>query len=127
MKRPLKRIVLGEGRQLIAMALIHPDPVALLAGWPADLQRQDKVTYDLYRRKFPDLERIPIIGRGSDDTFSIERALDAQPDIAILSGGYGRPHARARWCNGLKPPASRSCSSISLRIRSTTPFPACGC
>lgn len=29
-KRPLKRIVLGEGRQLIAMALIHPDPVALL-------------------------------------------------------------------------------------------------
>jgi iron complex transport system substrate-binding protein len=93
-KRPLKRIVLGEGRQLIAMALIHPDPVALLAGWPADLQRQDKVTYDLYRRKFPDLERIPIIGRGSEDTFSIERALDAQPDIAILSGGYG-PSSRS--------------------------------
>jgi iron complex transport system substrate-binding protein len=92
--RPLKRVVLGEGRQLLALALIHPDPVALLAGWPADLQRQDKATYELYRRKFPDLERVPIIGRGSEDTFSIEQALSVQPDIAILSGGYG-PSARS--------------------------------
>jgi iron complex transport system substrate-binding protein len=88
-RRPLRRVVLGEGRQLLALALIHPDPVSLLAGWPADLQRQDKVTYGLYRRKFPDLERVPIIGRGSADTFSIEGALSVQPDIAILSGGYG--------------------------------------
>ena len=88
-KRPLQRIVLGEGRQLLALALLHPDPVSLLAGWPADLQRQDKVTYDLYRRRFPDIERTPILGRGSEESFSIEQALATQPDIAILSGGYG--------------------------------------
>lgn len=88
-KRPVKHIVLGEGRQLLALALLHPDPVSIMAGWPADLQRQDKVTYDLYRKRFPGLDQVPIIGRGSADTFSIEQALAAQPDLAILSGGYG--------------------------------------
>ncbi|WP_246662861.1 ABC transporter substrate-binding protein [Pseudolabrys sp. FHR47] len=88
-KRPVKHVILGEGRQLLALALLHPDPVSILAGWPADLQRQDKVTYDLYRQRFPGLDRVPIIGRGSADTFSIEQALAVQPDLAILSGGYG--------------------------------------
>lgn len=44
-KRPIKRILLGEGRQLLTLSLIHPDPVSLLAGWPADLIRQDATTY----------------------------------------------------------------------------------
>ncbi len=88
-KRPVKRIVLGEGRQLLTLALLHPDPVSILAGWPGDLQRQDKTTYNLYRARFPGLDRVPIVGRGSADTFSIEQALAAEPDIAILSGGYG--------------------------------------
>lgn len=88
-KRPVKRIVLGEGRQLLTLALLRPDPVSILAGWPGDLKRQDKTTYNLYRARFPGLDHVPIIGRGSADTFSIEQALAAQPDIAILSGGYG--------------------------------------
>jgi len=88
-KRPVKRVILGEGRQLLALALLHPDPVSIMAGWPGDLQRQDTVTYDLYRKRFPGLDQVPIIGRGSADTFSIEQALAAQPDLAILSGGYG--------------------------------------
>ncbi len=88
-KRPVKRIVLGEGRQILALSLIHPDPVSLLAGWPGDLPRQDKTTYERYRQKFPAIADIPLVGRGSADTFSIEQALAVQPDVAILSGGYG--------------------------------------
>ncbi|RAI38689.1 ABC transporter substrate-binding protein [Rhodoplanes roseus] len=87
--RPVKRIVLGEGRQLMTLALVHPDPVSLLAGWPGDLIRQDKVTYGRYREKFPAIDGIPIVGRGSEESFSIEQALATAPDVAILSGGYG--------------------------------------
>lgn len=88
-ERPAKRIILGEGRQLLALALLHPDPVSMLAGWPGDLKRQDEATYELYRKRFPGLDAVPLIGRGSVDTFSIEQALAAAPDVAILSGGYG--------------------------------------
>ncbi len=94
LERPAKRVVLGEGRQLLALALLHPDPVSLLAGWPGDLSRQDKVTYEAYRQKFPAIDSIPILGRGTEDTFSIEQALAVKPDIAILSGGYG-PSAKS--------------------------------
>lgn len=88
-ERPVKRILLGEGRQLLALSLIHPDPVSLLAGWPADLMRQDETTYARYRDKFPGIENVPLVGQGSLDTFSIEQALAAEPDVAVFSGGYG--------------------------------------
>lgn len=88
-QRPVKRILLGEGRLLLALSLLHPDPASLLAGWPADLIRQDAATYARYRAKFPGLDAIPIVGQGSPDTFSVEQALAVHPDIAIFSGGYG--------------------------------------
>ncbi|MFL9824309.1 ABC transporter substrate-binding protein [Rhodoplanes sp. SY1] len=93
--RPVKRIVLGEGRQLITLSLVHPDPVSLLAGWPGDLVRQDKVTYGRYLERFPAIADVPIVGRGSEETFSIEQALATSPDLAILSGGYG-PSLRSK-------------------------------
>ncbi|ALK10893.1 ABC transporter substrate-binding protein [Blastochloris viridis] len=93
--RPVRRIVLGEGRHLLAMALVHPDPVSLLAGWPADLKRQDTVTYGLYRDKFPAIDAVPIIGHGTAESFSVEQALASEPDLAIFSGGYG-PSARSQ-------------------------------
>lgn len=88
-ERPIKRILLGEGRQLLALALLHPDPVALLAGWPGDLPRQDPKTYASYRAKYPQLENVAIVGRGTADTFSVEQSLAVKPDVAIFSGGYG--------------------------------------
>lgn len=88
-KRPVKRVLLGEGRQLLALSLIHPDPVSLLAGWPGDLMKQDQTTYGLYRAKFPAIDKVPVVGLGTQDTFSIEQALAVAPDVAIFSGGYG--------------------------------------
>jgi iron complex transport system substrate-binding protein len=94
LQQPAKRILLGEGRQLLALALLHPEPVALLAGWPADLSRQDPTTYARYRAKFPKIDEVTIVGRGTADTFSVEQSLALQPDIAIFSGGYG-PSSRS--------------------------------
>jgi iron complex transport system substrate-binding protein len=88
-ERPVKRVLLGEGRQLLALSLIHPDPVSVLAGWPADLVHQDATTYGRYRDRFPGIEKVPFVGQGTADTFSIEQALAVEPDVAIFSGGYG--------------------------------------
>jgi iron complex transport system substrate-binding protein len=86
---PVKRILLGEGRQLLALAVLHPDPASLLAAWSADMRRQDKGLYEQYRAKFPALDQVPFVSRGSPDTFSVEQALAAAPQVAILSGGFG--------------------------------------
>jgi iron complex transport system substrate-binding protein len=82
---PATRILLAQGRHLPALALIHPDPVSILAGWQSDMHRQDAATYELFRRKFPALDSVPVVGDGIPENFSIERALALRPDVAILS------------------------------------------
>ena len=34
---PAKRVILGEGRQLVTLSLLVPEPVDILAGWQATL------------------------------------------------------------------------------------------
>jgi len=88
-KRPVKRILLGEGRQLMALSLIHSDPVSVLAGWQGDFIHQDPTTYGRYRERFPGIEKVPVVGGGHVETFSVEQALAVAPDVAVFSGGYG--------------------------------------
>lgn len=85
---PAKRILLAEGRQIIAISLIHPDPVGVLAGWLGDMRRSDPKTYELYRTKFSAIESVPILGMGNDGSFSVERAIAAKPDVAVLGMGF---------------------------------------
>jgi len=93
-KLPVRHVVLGEGRQLTALALLHPDPVSLVAGWLGDLKRLDSKTYELFRSKNPAIDKIPLIGITNESTFSVERTLSIRPDVAIFSGGHG-PSARS--------------------------------
>lgn len=89
LKAPAKRIVLAEGRQLVALALLDRNPVALLAGWSADLRRRDPATYGLVRSIFPKVDDVPLVGEGSEESFSVEKALSVAPDLVILSGRLG--------------------------------------
>jgi len=85
---PAQRIVLAEGRQIVALATIHPDPVSVLAAWQGDLRRSDRTTYALYRTKFPAIDAVPVLGSGGETTFSVERAIAARPDVAVLGLGF---------------------------------------
>lgn len=84
---PAQRIVLAEGRQIVALALIHPDPVSLLAGWLGDFRRNDSGSFALYRDKFPAIETLPVIGRGNDGTLSAEKIIALKPDLVVLGLG----------------------------------------
>ena len=84
-----RRLLLGDGHLLLALALVHPDPVSLLAGWQGDLIRHSPAIFDAYRKRSPDLAKVPVVGQASADSFSVEAAIATKPDLAILAGCYG--------------------------------------
>lgn len=81
---PAKRIILAQGRHMNALALVHPDPASLVIGWGGDL-KLDRSTYDLYRRRFPAVDRIADVSTGSFSSFSVEKAIALEPDLVVLS------------------------------------------
>ena len=78
-----KAILLGSGFNLVALSLIHPDPVSLLAGWASDMKGDNPEIYARFRQKFPKIEEVPIIGDGV--AVSLEAALSLKADLAILA------------------------------------------
>lgn len=86
LKAPAKRIVLGQGRQINALGLIHPDPVSILAGWGSDYRRQSPDTFARYQARFPAIEALPLVGDGATQGgFSFEQAITLAPDLMVLS------------------------------------------
>ncbi|KJZ66024.1 ABC transporter substrate-binding protein [Pseudomonas fluorescens] len=83
---PVRRVILGEGRQLyLVAALDTQNPIERIVGWRKDLIQSDPDTYGAYLRKFPDIAKIPTFGGFEDGTFDIEQAISQQPDVIILN------------------------------------------
>ncbi len=85
----VERIIIGEGRHLPALAILdRADPVARLVGMMGDYEAVDPISYQRYRERFPALDAVKRIGRNTRDTFSIEQAISAAPQVAVF-GLYG--------------------------------------
>ena len=83
---PVRRVILGEGRQLyLVAALDTQNPIARIVGWRKDLIQSDPDTYAAYLRKFPSIAKIPTFGGFEDGTFNIEQAISQRPDVIILN------------------------------------------
>lgn len=97
--RPLKvtlpagKMSIDDGRYLIALALIHPDPVSLLAAWSGDVNRISPEMYKAFVEKFPALETLPKTPSSAAD-FDVEAVLAAQPKVAVVSLGQGPTDAQ---------------------------------
>jgi iron complex transport system substrate-binding protein len=83
--RPPQRIVLTQARHVLAMALLHPDPVSLITGWGDDLRRMNPPDYATVRARFPQADAIPVIARGQAEGFSVEVLLANRPELVIAS------------------------------------------
>ncbi|MFM0737450.1 ABC transporter substrate-binding protein [Paraburkholderia xenovorans] len=85
------RILLGESRLLMAVALLEGQhPLARVVGWQGDLPTMDPQTFDAYAEKFPAIRQVPLIGKATEDSISDEKALSLKPDLAIFSiAGHG--------------------------------------
>jgi iron complex transport system substrate-binding protein len=85
-RTPVRRMILGEGRQLyLVAALDTADPLQRVVGWRNDLMQADPATYALYRERFPRLAALPQFGRIQDGSFDVERALALEPDVVVLN------------------------------------------
>lgn len=92
---PAKRVILGEGRQLTTLALLHPDPVSIVAGWTGDFKKSGGLLYEEYLKVFPAMADIPSIGSSGKETVSTEQIISLQPDLAIFGAGSHGPDARS--------------------------------
>ena len=93
---PAKRLLIDDGRFLIALALLHRDPVGVLAAWPHDINRIGARTYAAYRAKFPAIDALAKVA-SSAGAVSVEQVVAARPDLAVFSlGAQPSPEERAR-------------------------------
>lgn len=93
---PASRLLIDDGRFLVALALIHPDPVSVLAAWPRDINRIGKSTFEAYKAKFPAIDRLAKVA-SSAGALSVEQVVAARPDLAVFSlGSQPSPEERAR-------------------------------
>lgn len=86
LQAPAKRLLIDDGRFLVALALIQPDPVAVLAAWPRDINRLGTNTYEAYRAKFPAIDQLAKVA-SSAGSLSVEQVVAARPDLAVFSLG----------------------------------------
>ncbi len=95
--RPARKLLLGEGRFLIAISLLQPDnPLDRVAGMLNEFRQFDPTGFHRYAEAFPALETTPIFGQTSEDSVHLETALMMQPDAAIFGiSGHG-PQASSK-------------------------------
>ncbi len=86
--KPASRVLIDDGRFLMAMALIDPDPVRTLVAWPKDINRIGVRTHEQFRAKYPRLDSLTAIA-SSAATYSQEQVLRVRPEVAVFSMGQG--------------------------------------
>jgi iron complex transport system substrate-binding protein len=88
LRGPARRLLIDDGRYLLALALIHPDPISVVAAWPRDVNRLGNATYDKFVEKFPRVTSLAQVA-SSAATFSLEQAIAVNPDVAVFTLGQG--------------------------------------
>jgi len=88
LKKPAQRVVLAQARHFPVLALIHDDPASILAGWSDEFKTSFANDYADYLKAFPSLARVPVVGRHTPDTFSVESSLAQRPDLVILTAAF---------------------------------------
>lgn len=80
-----QRIVLGESRMLYTFAMLEIDnPFKRLIGWPQDLKKYDRQTWDIFARQFPEMLNIPSLGFDGTNDMNPEQVIALKPDVVIL-------------------------------------------
>ncbi|MET4682101.1 ABC transporter substrate-binding protein [Brevundimonas faecalis] len=91
---PVTKLSIDDSRFLIALSLIHPDPVSLLAAWAGDVNRLSPEIYAAYLAKSPVLANLPKTP-SSAAAFNVEAVLGAQPQVALVSLDSGPTDTQA--------------------------------
>ena len=93
------KLSIDDGRYLIALSLIHPDPVSLLAAWGGDVNRISPEMHAAFVARFPTLADLPKIAQ-SGQAFNAEAVLAARPATAVVSLDSGPSDEQAAQLEG---------------------------
>jgi iron complex transport system substrate-binding protein len=93
---PASRLLIDDARVLLALALIHPDPVSLVTAWPHDTNRLGPDIYARFKALAPNIDTLARVSSSSGGNFSLEQAIAAHPDVAIYTLGLGPSDAQLR-------------------------------
>lgn len=88
LEKPAQRIILTQARHMPVLALLHPDPVSVIAGWSDEFKTAFANEYEQYQKTFPAISRIPVVGRHTPDSFSVEQSLALRPDLIVLTSRF---------------------------------------
>lgn len=88
LEQPAHRIILTQARHMPVLALLHPDPVSLIAGWSDEFKTSFANEYEEYKKVFPAIHDIPVVGRHTADSFSVEQSLALRPDLVVLTSRF---------------------------------------
>lgn len=86
---PPRRIVLLEARDMLSMALVHPDPASLVVGWAA----VDRIDSGWLQNTLQDGRDITVVGQQTPETVSIEKLASLWPDL-VVANFYMAPQGR---------------------------------
>ncbi len=87
---PAKKVVLSESRHIFTLGLLDRQPLQWITAWGDDLQRYSPATYEALRTRFPQADAIPVVGRTTGGSFSMEAVIAAKPELVIFTM-YGPP------------------------------------
>ena len=83
---PVKRIILGEGRQMYFVGALDKDePFKRVVGWRDDLGKADPETFRAYAKRYPEIAKLPTFGGMKEGAFDIEQAIALKPDVLFLN------------------------------------------
>lgn len=85
---PAHRVVLAQARHFQVLSLLAPDPAALLAGWSDELRTSFAPDYQAALKRFPALAQVPVTGRHTPESFSVERTLALRPDLVVMTATF---------------------------------------
>lgn len=88
-ERQPRRLLLASGFNLVALSLLHPDPPAVMAGWNNDLIRLAPAMAAQFRRRFPALDALPLVGGADGQSMSLEAIVASGADLVLLAGWQG--------------------------------------
>lgn len=78
---PPRRIILLEARDMLSMALLHPDPAALVVGWAAT----ERIDSAALQSRLERGHRIDTVGQMTADSISREKIAALSPDLVVAN------------------------------------------
>ena len=83
---PVRRVILGEGRQTYAVAALDKqDPFGRVVGWRDDFRKADFDGYSIYEKRYPQIGKLPAFGGWKDGAFDLEQVIALRPDVVVMN------------------------------------------